>query len=284
VPLPEDTRLQRIRKHRVSLFGMTIAVILIATVGGAQTTPSISILSPKNETVVQPGQTLQITATSSGVTQVAIIGTKIGPTALQPGGTSLNFSVVLPANMRPGRYYLHGVGTTAGGALVQSTAVSVRVQSVGVSALQINPSVVMLLAPGRQILLDVEGTTTQGQVRMFPQDMMFSSANPGVASVDTNGIVTGQSAGTTQILASFSTGNDTLSASTTVTVGGAVRGDLNNDGLVDIDDLNILDSVLNTPANGPNDARDLNHDGVINALDARILVTLCTYPRCATHP
>jgi hypothetical protein len=64
----------------------------------------------------------------------------------------------------------------------------------------------------------------------------------------------------------------------------AMRGDLNGDGQVDLADLHILDSFLNKPANGPNDPRDLNHDGVINALDARILVTLCTYSRCATRP
>jgi len=60
-------------------------------------------------------------------------------------------------------------------------------------------------------------------------------------------------------------------------------GDLNGDGQVDKSDLNILMDALNTPANGPNDARDLNHDGVINALDARILVTLCTHPGCAVQ-
>jgi hypothetical protein len=68
-----------------------------------------------------------------------------------------------------------------------------------------------------------------------------------------------------------------------VSVPNNISGDLNGDGKADIDDLNILNSYLNTPASGPNDARDLNHDGVINALDARILTTLCTYARCATH-
>jgi hypothetical protein len=64
----------------------------------------------------------------------------------------------------------------------------------------------------------------------------------------------------------------------------ANRGDFNGDGKIDSDDLNIINNALNTPATGPNDARDLNHDGKIDALDARVLATLCTYPRCATHP
>ena len=64
---------------------------------------------------------------------------------------------------------------------------------------------------------------------------------------------------------------------------GPLRGDINGDGHVDKLDLALITSALNRAATGANDFRDLNHDGVINALDARILVTLCTHPRCATN-
>ena len=74
-----------------------------------------------------------------------------------------------------------------------------------------------------------------------------------------------------------------ISVGIQVTVPSALRGDLNGDGRVDKSDLNILLDAINTPPNGPNDARDLNHDGLINALDSRILVTLCTHPGCTAH-
>jgi len=61
----------------------------------------------------------------------------------------------------------------------------------------------------------------------------------------------------------------------------AIPGDLDNDGDVDRDDLNIILAARNTPASGPDDPRDLDGDGMITALDARKLVTLCTRPRCA---
>lgn len=58
-------------------------------------------------------------------------------------------------------------------------------------------------------------------------------------------------------------------------------GDLDGDGDVDRDDMNIILAARNTPADGPDDPRDLDHDGKITVLDTRILVTLCTRPGCA---
>ncbi|MCP4708332.1 MAG: right-handed parallel beta-helix repeat-containing protein [Planctomycetes bacterium] len=53
-------------------------------------------------------------------------------------------------------------------------------------------------------------------------------------------------------------------------------GDLDQDGQVDVDDLNILLAGRNEPANGPNDPRDLDGDGMVTVLDARKLITLFT--------
>lgn len=61
----------------------------------------------------------------------------------------------------------------------------------------------------------------------------------------------------------------------------ALTGDLDSDGNIDRDDIRLLLVARNTPATGNDDKRDLNGDGKITARDARILVTLCTQPRCA---
>jgi len=59
-------------------------------------------------------------------------------------------------------------------------------------------------------------------------------------------------------------------------------GDLDNDGDVDQNDLNILLTYRNQPASACPEC-DIDGDGVITVLDARKLVLLCTRPRCATE-
>lgn len=67
-----------------------------------------------------------------------------------------------------------------------------------------------------------------------------------------------------------------------ITVTAPLRGDVDLDGDVDRDDVVLILAARNQPASGPDDPRDLDGDGVITVLDARIDVTLCTRPGCAT--
>jgi hypothetical protein len=66
----------------------------------------------------------------------------------------------------------------------------------------------------------------------------------------------------------------------TSTTGNPKPGDLNGDGTINIQDIEIMKRTLNTQAFGPNDPRDLNHDGKIDVRDARMQATLCTFSHC----
>jgi uncharacterized delta-60 repeat protein len=62
---------------------------------------------------------------------------------------------------------------------------------------------------------------------------------------------------------------------------GCVSGDLDNDGDTDRDDMNILNSYLNTVAGSCLEC-DLDHNGWINSADSDALISSCTRPGCAT--
>ena len=68
-----------------------------------------------------------------------------------------------------------------------------------------------------------------------------------------------------------------------LTVFFTIPGDLDNDGDVDSNDVQIVLDARNTAATGPDDPRDLNGDGIITIRDARLLAQMCTRPRCATE-
>jgi hypothetical protein len=61
--------------------------------------------------------------------------------------------------------------------------------------------------------------------------------------------------------------------------------DLNNDGVIDQKDVNIVTSAAATNAKAaPGDPRDLDGDGKITTADARLLATQCTFAGCASPP
>lgn len=107
-------------------------------------------------------------------------------------------------------------------------------------------------------------------------------------SLATSGTFSGGEFGNTYAFASVArdqVGNIEAWSQTAHTVTKLVRlaGDIDGDGDVDTNDLNLILAALNKAATGPNDLRDLNGDGKIDALDSRKLVTLCTRLRCAVQ-
>ena len=60
-------------------------------------------------------------------------------------------------------------------------------------------------------------------------------------------------------------------------------GDIDGDGDIDLNDINQILAVKNSPARGANDARDINGDLRIDLLDSRKATLLCSRARCAAQ-
>jgi hypothetical protein len=63
-----------------------------------------------------------------------------------------------------------------------------------------------------------------------------------------------------------------------------MAGDINCDGVVDIDDRKIIDAGRGTPACAADDTRDLDGDGHITFADKTALEAICTFADCARGP
>jgi hypothetical protein len=260
-----------------------IAVILMLTSGLILGQQAITITSPTNGTIVTPGQTITIqvaTATGTPFVAVQVVGEDIGfapPLTTPP----YSFTLTVPSNViGPRNLTALGITSPENGIFSPSVVIDSETNATA-TALHLNISQIAFQRTGQQMPLNVTATFADGTNLDITKSSLISygSADSTIATVGPTGLVTAGGPGTTLLKANYGT----LSAQLMVSVPASIRGDLNGDGRVDKDDLNIILAALNTPSVGPHDARDLNGDGVINALDARILVTLCTSTGCATQ-
>lgn len=102
----------------------------------------------------------------------------------------------------------------------------------------------------------------------------WSSSNTAVVSVNSSGIVTANAAGSAVITASTTDGTN-LSAVCNVTVNPAeITGDVNNDGEVNITDINsVIDAILGGHSDHIS-ACDVNSDGEINIADINTIIDI----------
>jgi hypothetical protein len=172
-----------------------------------------------------------------------------------------------------------------------ATYVTVDVEpQTSIRTMSVDRTTVALVAPNTskvfssltQDQLTVNGIFADNVSRDISQSTqtLFSSANPRVVTVDSMGHLTAIAPGSAIVTVT----NSGISAAALVQVNiFPLHGDLNGDGDVDRDDVNMIVKALNTSSTGPGDPRDLDGDGRIDVGDVRLEKTLCTRPRCAAN-
>jgi hypothetical protein len=243
---------------------------------------AVIITAPSKGAIVHPGEVIDVVVTSdnaSSLKYVGVTGNRPFASGSSSSGPPFHIGLTIPSKyIGAGPYKLSALGQTASGAPVDSEIVIVDVERTDKpTKLIVWPPKLMLQFPGDQVHLKVTGVFTDGSSIDMTRssEVVYHSENGSIVAVDTQGQVTGLSSGRSTIFVECGT----ITAQIPVNLPSLTTGDLNGDGVIDQDDLNILLGAQNTLAVSANDARDLNHDGKIDALDARILVTLFTNPR-----
>jgi hypothetical protein len=233
----------------------------------------VIITSPANGSTYSPGATINVTASVTG----PVLGVKVG--AEDMGMSAYQFtapyslSLTVPSGV-VGPRNLIAVGLIANETAVFSPPVSVDIEpSTPPTAINFQQSLVAFGYVGQQQKVGVTATFAHGSTLDVTTSTLISfiSADPAKVSVDATGLMTSLAPGNTTIKVTW--GNLT---STLRTMGpSGVKGDLDGDGIVTVQDLLLLEAMVGDTPTGPDDARDINRDGKINNLDVEALLTLC---------
>jgi hypothetical protein len=262
-------------KRHLSI-GIDSLIVFLFLLGCVPPAPGqeITVTSPANGTVYAPGSTINVTAAVSGKSIVAVAATAQGMATsnyLLTGPYSMTLAV--PADAI-GPKNLFAIGVIANNTAIFSPMVTVDIEPTATPvSIAFDQSLVAFGYVGLQQRVGVTATFSDGSVLDLSKStrITFTSGNTSVVSVDPTGLMTSLAPGNTSIKASYGTLTATLqTAGPTV-----VKGDLNGDGLVTLDDLLLLETFVGSTPTGANDARDLNGDGKIDNLDVELLLAHC---------
>ena len=128
------------------------------------------------------------------------------------------------------------------------------------------------------------GDTAQLNVTMNPvptldadKDLVFTSYNEDVATVDENGVITAHKSGYAYIQITSATDCRVMTYCIVYVIGSDLLGDVNGDGLVDTTDAKLimqLDLDLISPADLNMEVADVNGDGLVDTTDAKLIMQL----------
>ena len=175
----------------------------------------VRITSPASVTVVRPGQTIVISvAADSSVEKLALLGQHPLPIGQVVSGGApgvvarglddmrpIEFQLKIPTDIRPGTYHVTAMGSLSGGETI-SDAVTLDVERAEEPGrIWTEPSTIHFLHAGDQIPLRVLGAFGDGSQEELTKSRKtsYTSANPRVATVSADGLVTAVASGKTAI-------------------------------------------------------------------------------------
>jgi Big-like domain-containing protein len=218
------------KNGRLALLASTLLVLVWATVFnagaalGQQSTPLLQITSPADGTVVNPGQTISVAVASpanASFSQVGIIGEDPIDFSSPAPSVPATFSVTIPSDIACRKFMLTAMGATTTGQSAHSATILIDVERPDMpTTLGQQIPALTFKALGQQFPLVLLAQFADGSILDVTEStyVTYSSANTAVATVDANGMVTGGSAGSTIITATYTLNGQTVQTTVPVTV------------------------------------------------------------------
>lgn len=188
--------------------------------------PALQIISPTNNAIVNSGQTISISVISPTNATFALVGV-IGDIGTSSTASSVpaQLSLSIPSQIALGKHTLTAVGTTPTKQVLYSGPVDVDVERADLpTRMTLSRKNLVFRSQGALQTVSAYGTFADGSYVDLTEssDLVFSSSNTSVATVDSHGNVRSVSQGTATITATYtvsnSQGTQTVSASVPVSV------------------------------------------------------------------
>jgi hypothetical protein len=184
-------------------------MLIMAAACGALPAQTLKITSPADGTVVAPGQVVTVTVAASPASafqEIIIIGGGgIGSTSMLTA-PPYQFSVQIPPKIRPRRYTITADGTVVPGRGTASDPITLVVERPdNPLSLSAEPSIMGFHMAGDECSMRIVGTFPDGSLVDVHEStyVMYQSDMPGVATVDSYGLVTAVAAGSANITVTY---------------------------------------------------------------------------------
>jgi hypothetical protein len=201
------------------MFTSAIAAFACAALAQPSPTPSpeLQITSPANNSTANPGQTLTITVnTLNGASfpnGISLWGSiPLGAAGVNTSGPPYTFSLTIPTTAPPGAYLITAIGNDSTGTTT-GAQITIQVEPASTpTAINVQPSQVVLSAIGAAFPLLVIATFSDGSTEDVTDsaNVSYTSANLAVTTASSTGVIMAVGPGTTAVDVEYAPGGGSL--------------------------------------------------------------------------
>lgn len=200
------TKSRFIRLVVAGLFLVPIGLVIFGKSMSQEISPDLTITSPKDGTVITPGQTITVEVTVAPTASFSDVGIVVEDIGFGPNGIKstppYNYSITIPSNLI-GKKKVTAFGMTGPDTAVYSAPITLDIEiPTFPESLSVDPTGIDFKFVGEQIPISVIGNYSDGTSAdiTYSSNIAYKSENTSIATVDTQGMVTDAGPGSTAVI------------------------------------------------------------------------------------